>query len=82
MSHDQQNLNYEEALLDPDKHFGQPKNVLRNDQLSREQKSAILRRWRYDAYQLQVAEGESMGGGEKIDIAEIDRVLELCQKDK
>jgi outer membrane lipoprotein SlyB len=62
----------ERALLDPTAVFRAPEQVLQRDDLSREQKAAILRRWTYDARELEVAEDEGMGDGEP-DV--LDRVL-------
>lgn len=62
----------ERALLDPTAVFDTPEQVLQRDDLSREQKAAILRRWAYDARELEVAEDEGMRGGEP-DL--LDRVL-------
>jgi len=62
----------ERALLDPTAVFKTPEQVLRRDDLSREQKAAILQRWAYDARELEVAEDEGMRDGEP-DV--LDRVL-------
>lgn len=62
----------ERALLDPTAIFKGPEQVLQRDDLSREQKAAILRRWAYDARELKVAEDEGMRNGEP-DL--LDRVL-------
>jgi hypothetical protein len=62
----------ERALLDPTAVFRAPEQVLERDDLSNEQKAAILRRWAYDARELEVAEDEGMRDGEP-DL--LDRVL-------
>jgi outer membrane lipoprotein SlyB len=62
----------ERALLDPTAVFKVPEQVLQRDDLSSEQKAAILRRWAYDARELEVAEDEGMRDGEP-DV--LDRVL-------
>jgi outer membrane lipoprotein SlyB len=62
----------ERALLDPTAVFKGPEQVLQRDDLSGEQKTAILRRWAYDARELEVAEDEGMRDGEP-DL--LDRVL-------
>ena len=62
----------ERALLDPTAVFKVPEQVLQRDDLSREQKAAILRRWVYDARELEVAEDEGMRAAEP-DL--LDRVL-------
>ncbi len=60
-------------MLDPTAVFRGPEDVLQRDELTREQKIEILRRWGYDALELQVAEEENMGSGQTSDI--LDRVL-------
>jgi outer membrane lipoprotein SlyB len=62
----------ERALLDPTAVFKTPEEVLQQGDLSHEQKAAILRRWTYDARELEVAEDEGMRDGEP-DL--LDRVL-------
>ncbi len=51
-----------------------PEDVLERDELTREQKIEVLRRWEFDALQLQVADEENMGSEEPSDI--LDRVLQ------
>ncbi len=52
----------EKAMLDPTAVFRTPEEVLLREDMTREQKIEVLRRWAYDARQLQVAEEENMGG--------------------
>ena len=47
------------AMLDPTMVFEDPKDVVANVELTRDQKVEILRRWEYDARQLEVAEEEA-----------------------
>jgi hypothetical protein len=47
------------AMLDPTSVFMDPKEVVANAELSRDQKIEILRRWEYDAHALEVAEEEA-----------------------
>ena len=54
--------------------FHGPEDVLEGDELTREQKIEVLRRWKFDALQLQVAEEENMGSEQPSDI--LDRVLQ------
>jgi hypothetical protein len=55
---------YEQALLDPTAVFATPDAVVRDRRLSHGQKIEVLRRWEYDADELEVAEEEGMAGGE------------------
>lgn len=57
-------IDKEKAFLDPVSVFARPQAVLSCDELSNEEKVRILRRWKYDALEMQVAEEENMAGGE------------------
>jgi len=48
-----------QAMLDPTMVFKEPKEVVASNELTRDQKIEILRRWEYDAHQLEVAEEEA-----------------------
>ena len=67
----------ERALLDPTAVFKFPEEVLQRADLSHGQKAAILRRWAYDARELEVAEDEGMRDGEP-DL--LDRVLQALRE--
>ncbi|MFQ6019113.1 MAG: hypothetical protein ACE5KF_13085 [Kiloniellaceae bacterium] len=49
----------QKAILDPTMVFKDPKDVVADVALTRDQKIDILRRWEYDARQLEVAEEEA-----------------------
>ena len=49
-------------MLDPTSVFRVPEDVLKASDLTREQKIEILRRWEYDARELEVAADENMIG--------------------
>ncbi len=51
-----------------------PEDVLQRDELTREQKIEVLRRWKFDALQLQVADEENMRSEQSSDL--LDRVLQ------
>lgn len=51
------------ALQDPASVFSSPDEVCDEKSLTRDQKIEILRRWEYDARELEVAEDENMAGG-------------------
>ncbi|BCR06800.1 hypothetical protein DESUT3_38690 [Desulfuromonas versatilis] len=69
--------NVEKALLDPISVFRRPDDVFADDTLTRDQKIRILRRWEYDARELEVAEEENMGGGPP-DM--LDQVLQVLHR--
>ncbi len=58
-------------MLDPTSIFACPSDVCDEQSLTRDQKIKILRRWEYDARELQVAEEENMGGGPQDDLDEV-----------
>ena len=47
------------ALLNPTRVFSEPQDVVSNKTLSDDQKIEILRRWEYDAHEMEVAEDEA-----------------------
>ena len=52
-------IDVKKAMLEPTMVFKDPKEVVANTELTRDQKIEILRRWEYDARQLEVAEEEA-----------------------
>ncbi len=52
-------IDVKKAMLDPTSVFKDPEEVVASDELNRDQKIEILRRWKYDARQLEVAEEEA-----------------------
>ena len=52
-------IDVKKAMLDPTMVFKDPKEVIANTELTRDQKIEILRRWEDDAHQLEVAEEEA-----------------------
>jgi hypothetical protein len=68
-------VDVEKALLDPGLVFKTPEELLANNALSREQKVEILRRWEYDARELQVAEEEGMEGPQPVTLDVVLRAL-------
>lgn len=57
-------LDYDEALRDPAAHFADPAALVHAQELTAEQKVALLRRWEYDESEMAVATEEGMPGGE------------------
>ncbi|PSN20179.1 hypothetical protein C7271_03465 [filamentous cyanobacterium CCP5] len=55
-------MDIDQAMLDPTSVFDSPAAVCNTTELSQDQKVEILRRWEYDARELQVATEENMGG--------------------
>lgn len=69
-------VDFEQALLDPAGTFGEPQEVLRDDDLSREQKKEILERWQHDAEELVVASGEGMPGDSETQLRKVAKALD------
>jgi rubrerythrin len=53
---------YEKALENPAAYFGSPESVVETAELSKEEKIEVLRRWEYDARELDAEEEESPAG--------------------
>jgi hypothetical protein len=53
-------IDLKHAMSNPAGAFDHPNDVAESDELTREQKIEILRRWRYDALQQEVAQEENM----------------------
>jgi hypothetical protein len=53
-------MKFEDILQDPPAVFDSPSQILNSIEFTRQQKIELLRRWEYDAEQLQGAEGEGM----------------------
>jgi hypothetical protein len=53
---------FDKLVGDVSKHFATPEALLAEEELSREQKLALLRQWEYDLHLLQVATEENMTG--------------------
>jgi len=53
-------IDVKKALHDPSTVFHKPDEIVENNELNREEKIEILRRWEYDVRELQVADEESM----------------------
>lgn len=59
-----QPIDMAKALVDPGSVFSTPEEVLNHTALSREDKIEILRRWVYDASEVDVSREEGMPGGD------------------
>jgi hypothetical protein len=68
-------IDRDRALLDPPSVFEHPEDVVSADGLDHETKIEILRRWGYDALELEVAEEENMTGGEPSLLRRIAKAL-------
>lgn len=64
-------MDFEKALLNPANEFAHPKDVITEQSFTLEQKVKVLRRWEYDALELEVAEEENMGGDSPSILSEV-----------
>ena len=64
-------MNLQHALDNPTSVFATPDDVVRSDEVSREEKIQILRRWEYEARLLEVAQEENMMGGSASRLADV-----------
>jgi len=71
-------IDFEKAMLDPTSVFQEPNEVVTANELTRDQKIEILRRWEYDSHQLQVAEEEAGMGVRRPGI--LDRVIQALHE--
>jgi hypothetical protein len=67
-------IDLKKAMLDPTMVFKDPNEVVASDELTRDLKIEILRRWEYDAHQLEVAEEEAGMGVRRPEI--LDQVIQ------
>ncbi|MCC6713411.1 MAG: hypothetical protein IT344_08620 [Candidatus Dadabacteria bacterium] len=69
-------VDIERALLNPSAVFSAPEDVLSAGGLTREQKIDILKRWEYDARELEVATEENMPGSKPSRLRTILKALD------
>ncbi len=74
-------MDIEKAMLDAASVFASPDAVVRDQSITREQKLKILKRWAYDARELEVAEEENMRGGPPSMLGEILNALHGLESD-
>ena len=71
------NSNLEQALLDPASVFDCPEDVVTRGDIAEEIRIEILRRWEYDAKEIEVSEEEGMTDGHD---SLLDRILRALHK--
>ena len=69
-------IDIEKALLDPSSVFSGTEDVLSAEGLSREQRIEILKRWEYDARELDVATEENMPGTNSSCLQDVIKALD------
>lgn len=68
-------IDLERAKLTPSVVFAGPKDVVEHEDITKEDKIEILLRWRYDALQLETAQGENMQSSEDSQLRDILNAL-------
>ncbi|MGB3310444.1 MAG: hypothetical protein WBG32_11435 [Nodosilinea sp.] len=68
-------MDIDRAMISPGSVFATPAAVCNSLELTQEQKVEILRRWEYDARELQVATEENMAGGEDVRLDDVMAAL-------
>jgi hypothetical protein len=71
-------IDINKAMTNPSAVFRKPQDVVENSDLSREQKIEILRRWEYDARELQVADEEGMAPADPQPVV-LDTILDALR---
>lgn len=64
-------MDIDRAMVSPASVFTTPAEVCNSSELTPEQKIEILRRWEYDARELQVATEESMTGDADVSLEDV-----------
>ena len=70
------------ALENPAAMFGAPADVLAAAELTRNQKIEVLRRWEYDARQLEVAQEENMTARGGTALSDVLKALQSLQAER
>jgi hypothetical protein len=65
----------EQAIKDPGKYFGSPREVVADRNFSLDERRRILESWALDAELLTVAEEENMGGEDRPGLREVKLAL-------
>lgn len=68
-------MKFEDILQDPPATFDSPSQIVNSNDFTKQQKIELLRRWEYDAEQLQAAEGEGMAN----DSNETDMLVKVLE---
>lgn len=69
------NPTLESALINPERVFSDPMDVVRSDSLTTAEKREVLHRWSQDALELSVATAEGMDGDDASPLAPVRDAL-------
>jgi hypothetical protein len=65
----------EQAISDPTRAYATPMDVVRDEDLSVDEKRQILESWKQDAQLLSTAQDENMAGGERPQLQDVSVAL-------
>ncbi|MGM0481111.1 MAG: hypothetical protein ACQEQZ_04185 [Pseudomonadota bacterium] len=68
-------VDFETCMNNPASNFSEPQQVLDRDDLSHEQKLKILKQWRYDELETEVADQENMSADKPDRLGEINNLI-------
>lgn len=68
-------MDFKKSLSNPAEAFKTPQEIMNATELSNEQKIELLRQWRYDELEAEVADQENMGSDHEDRLGEINNLL-------
>ncbi|RUO77170.1 hypothetical protein [Idiomarina seosinensis] len=71
---------FEARMRNPASKFATPEEVLNRDDFSKQQKLDILKQWRYDEYETEVADQENMAADHPDRLGEINNLIIKLQE--
>lgn len=72
-------IDFQKAMADPEAECQEPNNVVKDTELSKEQKLKILQQWKHDANLIQIAEEENMRPGEEHSSTMLSRISQAIE---
>jgi hypothetical protein len=66
---------FETCMRNPAGSFHEPEEVMNRTDFTKEQKLKILKQWRYDEYETEVADQENMGADKPDKLGEINNLI-------
>lgn len=70
-------LDIEKAIKNPSSIFDDPLDLVKSDELTKEEKIKVLKSWRYDAKQMSVATEENMPGNNNDILSKVMEALNI-----
>jgi hypothetical protein len=71
---------YDQALLTPESVFDTPMEIVASESLTSLQKMKVLKRWEANSHDLDVAQDESMTGGERSCLSEVRQAIHALER--